>query len=165
MSPAAALAGAAGILGVLAAWDLIAAVETAAVTRGAAHALAPLRRAAQGREPTAPERRRLAALAALSLLGAGWIVAGPVVGVALAAGGPWGALSLVRARRRRWREAVRRGAPLAARALADALAGGHSLRGALAAAPADGGVPGPAWPRARGHRPRAGAGSSHRGRA
>ena len=138
------LAGAAGILGVLAAWDFIAAVETAAVTRGAAHALAPLRRAAQGREPTPPERRRLAALAALTLLAAGWIVAGPVAGAALAAGGPWGALALVRARRRRWREAVRRGAPLAARALADALAGGHSLRGALAAAPADGGVPGPA---------------------
>jgi tight adherence protein B len=144
MSPAAALAGAAGALGVLAAWDLIAAVEAAAVARGAARALAPLRRAAQGREPTPPERRRLAALAALALLGAGWIVAGPVAGVALAAGGPWGALALVRARRRRWREAVRRGAPLAARAIADALAGGHSLRGALAAAPADGGVPGPA---------------------
>jgi tight adherence protein B len=144
VSPAAALAGAAGALGVLAAWELIAAIEAAAVARGAARALAPLRRAAQGREPTPPERRRLAALAALALLGAGWIVAGPVAGLALAAGGPWGALALVRARRRRWREAVRRGAPLAARAVADAQAGGHSLRGALAAAPADGGVPGAA---------------------
>jgi tight adherence protein B len=144
VSPATGLAGAAGALGVLAAWDLIAAVETAALTRGVARALAPLRRAAQGHEPTVPERRRLAALAALSLLGAGWIVAGPFAGAALAAGGPWGAVALVRARRRRWRDAVRSGAPLAARAVADALAGGHSLRGALAAAPADGGVPGPA---------------------
>jgi tight adherence protein B len=144
VSPAAALAGAAGALALLAAWDLIAAIETATLARAAARMVAPLRRASQGREPTPPERRRLAALGALALLGAGWIVAGPVAGVALAAGGPWGALALVRARRRRWREAVRRGAPLAARAVADALAGGHSLRGALAAAPADGGVPGPA---------------------
>jgi tight adherence protein B len=132
------------MLGVLAAWDLIAAVETAAVARGAARALAPLRRAGEGREATVPERRRLAALAAVALLGAGWIVAGPLAGVALAAGGPWAALAALRARRRRWRDAVRRGAPLAARAIADALAGGHSLRGAVAAAAADGGVPGPA---------------------
>jgi tight adherence protein B len=143
-SPAVALAGVAGALGVLAAWDLIAAVEAAAVARGARRALAPLRRAGEGREPTAPERRRLGALAAVALLGAGWIVAGPLAGVALAAGGPWGAFALVRARRRRWRDAVRRGAPLAARAVADALAGGHSLRGAIASAAADGGVPGPA---------------------
>ena len=68
----------------------------------------------------------------------------PGLGAALAAGGPWVALALVRARRRRWREAVRRGAPLAARAIADALAGGHSLRGAVSAAAAEGGVPGPA---------------------
>ncbi len=144
MSPASALAGAAGALGVLAVWDLIAAVETAGLARGAARALSPLRRAGQGRAPTAPERRRLAALAACSALGAGWILSGPLLGLALAAGGPWAILALLRARRRRWREAVRRGAPLAARAIADALAGGHSLRGSIAAAAADGGVPGPA---------------------
>jgi tight adherence protein B len=39
---------------------------------------------------------------------------------------------------------VRGGAAPAARAVADALAGGHSLRGALAAAAGDGGVTGPA---------------------
>jgi tight adherence protein B len=145
LSSAAALAFAAGALGLLAAWELIAAVEAAAVARGAARLVAPLRRAErEGREPTAPERRRLAALAAVALLGAGWIVAGPLAGVALAAGGPWIAVGLVRARRRRWREALRQGAPAAARAVADALAGGHSLRGALAAAAAGGGVTGPA---------------------
>jgi tight adherence protein B len=145
VSRAAALAFAAGALGVLAAWELIAAVEAAAVARGAVRLVAPLRRAGrEGREPTAPERRRLAALAAVALLGAGWIVAGPLAGAALAAGGPWIAVALVRTRRRRWREALRQGAPSAARAVADALAGGHSLRGALAAAAAGGGVTGPA---------------------
>jgi tight adherence protein B len=144
VSQAAGLAFAAGASGVLAAWELIAAVEGAAVARGAVRLVAPLRRAGRdGREPTAPERRRLAALAAVALLGAGWIVGGPLAGAALAAGGPWIAVALVRARRRRWREALRQGAPSAARAVADALVGGHSLRGALAAA-AGGGVTGPA---------------------
>jgi tight adherence protein B len=51
---------------------------------------------------------------------------------------------LVRARRRRWRAEVERGAPAAARALADALAGGHAVRGAIAVVARDGGVPGAA---------------------
>jgi tight adherence protein B len=139
------MAGLAGAVGVFAAWDLIAAVEGVAVVRGLGRMLAPVRRAGgEGREPTAPERRRLGRLAAAALLGAGWIVGGPFAGAALAAGGPWAAVALVRARRRRWREALAAGAPLAARALADALAGGHSLRGAVAAVARDGGVPGPA---------------------
>jgi tight adherence protein B len=50
---------------------------------------------------------------------------------------------MVRARRERWRADLVRGAPQAARALADALAGGHAVRGALAVA-ADGGVTGAA---------------------
>ena len=48
----------------------------------------------------------------------------------------------MRARARRYAERLRRGAPEAARALADALGAGHSVRGAIAAAAA--GVPGPA---------------------
>ena len=47
----------------------------------------------------------------------------------------------MRARRERWRAELARAAPAAARALADALAGGHAVRGALAVA-AEGGVPG-----------------------
>ncbi|MDX6696911.1 MAG: tight adherence protein [Solirubrobacteraceae bacterium] len=145
MSAAVLLAGLAGAVGVFAAWDLIAAVEGAVVVREAGRLVAPLRRAAgEGREPTRPERRRLGLLAAAALLGAGWIVAGPWAGMALAAGGPWAAVAVVRARRRRWREALAADAPVAARALADALAGGHSLRGALAAVARDGGVPDPA---------------------
>jgi tight adherence protein B len=145
VSPAALMAGLAGALGVWAAWELITALEAATVARAVSRLLAPLRRAGrEGRVPSPPERRRLAVLAALALAGAGWILAGPAAAAALAAGGPWAAVALVRARRRRWREALRGGAPAAARAAADALAGGHSLRGALAAAAGDGGVPGPA---------------------
>ena len=52
------------------------------------------------------------------------------------------AAALLRARRRRWHAALAEGAPAVARALADALTGGHSVRGAIAEAAASGGVPG-----------------------
>jgi tight adherence protein B len=105
---------------------------------------APLRAARrEGRPPTVVERRRLALVGAGALLAGGWIVAGPVVGAACAAAGPIGVGRLVRARRERWRADLARGAPGAARALADALAGGHSVRGALGVA-AEGGVAGAA---------------------
>jgi tight adherence protein B len=58
-------------------------------------------------------------------------VGGPLAGVALAAGGPWLVGRLLRARRERYRRAVDDGAAALALALADALGGGHSLRGAL----------------------------------
>jgi tight adherence protein B len=70
-------------------------------------------------------------------------VAGPVVGAACAAGGPLGVGRLVRARRERWRAELARAAPAVARSLADALAGGHAVRGALAVA-AEGGLAGAA---------------------
>ena len=97
-----------------------------------------------GREPTSPERRRLALLGVAALLGAGWLVAGPWAGLALGACAPWAARAAVRARRRRRAIAVSAGAPAIARALADALAGGHSVRGALTAAARDGAITGPA---------------------
>ncbi len=56
--------------------------------------------------------------------------------------GPVLAVSAVRVRRRRYAGELRRGAPEAARALADALGAGHSIRGAIAASGAA--VPGPA---------------------
>jgi tight adherence protein B len=145
MSGAAALAALAAGLGVLAAWELLAAVEASSLARGVARALAPLARARrEGREPTPPERRRLALLAAGAAFGAGWVVAGPLAGMALAVAGPWAAVAVVRGRRRRWHAEVQDAAPVLARALADALAGGHSVRGAVSAAAAGGGVPGPA---------------------
>jgi tight adherence protein B len=144
VSAAAWLAGAAAACGVLAAWNALAAAETSRLTAAAARLAAPLARAGrEGREPSAPERRRLGLVAAGGLGAAGWLLAGPALGVLLALAAPWAVLSAARARRRRYREGVQRGAAMVARALADALAGGAALRGAIAAAAA-GGIPGPA---------------------
>jgi tight adherence protein B len=138
------LAGLAGALAVVGAWDALAAIEQAAVARAFSRWAAPLRAARrEGRSPTAVERRRLALVGAAALLAGGWIVAGPIAGAVCAAAGPLSVGRLVRARRERWRADLARGAPAAARALADALAGGHSVRGALGVA-AEGGVPGAA---------------------
>jgi tight adherence protein B len=142
---AAALAALAAVCAVLAAWEAIAAAEEERLVQSAARWLAPgLQALRSGREPTSPERRRLVLVAALSLLGAGWLVAGIWAGLALAACTPWAARAWLRTRRRRRRLAIAAGAPAIGRALADALAGGHSVRGALAAAAGAGGVPGPA---------------------
>ena len=96
----------------------------------------------EGRDPGAVERRRLL-LAGAAVAGmAGLALGGPLAGLALGAGGPWLVSRLLRARREHFRRAVEREAAGLAIALADALAGGHSLRGALAEAAE--GVPGPA---------------------
>ncbi|MDX6643890.1 MAG: tight adherence protein [Solirubrobacteraceae bacterium] len=145
MSASVPLAGVAGCLAVLAAWEALATVERVRLAAAAARALAPLVRARnEGRAPTAPERRRLALLSVATLLAGGWLVGGPLAGAVLATGGPWLAVALVRARRRRYLAELGRGAPFVARALADALAGGHSIRGAIGEAARGGGVPGPA---------------------
>jgi tight adherence protein B len=129
---------------VVGAWDALAAVEQAAVARAFGRWAAPLRAARrEGRSPTVVERRRLALVGAGALMAGGWLVAGPIVGAVCAATGPLGVARLVRARRERWRADLARGAPAAARAIADALAGGHAVRGALGVA-AEGGVPGAA---------------------
>ncbi len=103
-----------------------------------AQAVEPLRRAGrEGYEPTVLERRRLAVLGAAVLLGAAVYVAGPgPAPLVVAAAGPALAATAVTRRRRRYRRAVERGVPEIATALADALAGGRSVRGALAAASA-----------------------------
>jgi tight adherence protein B len=138
------LAGLAGALAVAGAWEALAAVEQAAMARSIGRWTAPLRAARrEGHTPTVPEQRRLALVGAGALLAAGWLVAGPLAGVVCAATGPIGVRRLVRARRERWRADLARGAPDAARAVADALAGGHAVRGALGVA-AEGGVPGAA---------------------
>ena len=144
MTVTALLAGLAAVCAVLAAWEAIAAAEqqrlVRALGRWVAPALAALR---SGAEPTSPESRRLVLVAALSLAAAGWFLAGPVLGVLLGAAAPWLARATLRSRMNRRRAAVAAEAPAIARALADALAGGHSVRGALLAA-AGGGVPGAA---------------------
>jgi tight adherence protein B len=141
---AAALAGLAGALAVAGAWEALVVAEQAAPARVVGRWLEPLgalRR--EGRSPTVPERRRLALVGAGALLAGGWLVAGPIAGAACAAAGPLGVSRLLRARRERWRAELARAAPVAARALADALAGGHAVRGALAVV-AEGGVTGAA---------------------
>lgn len=143
MTRAALLAGAAGATGVLATWELLgAAVHAGAVVR---RVLAPFARAGRGGvAPTVAERRRVAALLAVALLAAGWLVAGPVPALILAAAAPAAARAVVAARRRRWRGELVDAAPLVSRALADALSGGHSTRGALVEAAARGGIDGAA---------------------
>jgi tight adherence protein B len=96
----------------------------------------------EGALPTTAERRRLAVLAAGVLAAAGWLLGGAVAALLAAVAGPAIATAIVRARRRRFRHALATAAPGVARALADALAGGHSVRGALDVVAA--GVPGAA---------------------
>ncbi|HEY1537941.1 MAG TPA: type II secretion system F family protein [Solirubrobacteraceae bacterium] len=145
MSAAAPCAGLAGVCAVLAAWELIAAAEQERLVRSVGRWLAPALAALRsGREPTSPERRRLVLVSALSLVAAGWLVSGPLAGLVLGAGAPWVARFVLRRRASRRHTAIADEAPAIARALADALAGGHSVRGAIAAAARGGGVRGPA---------------------
>lgn len=141
MTAAVVFAGLAGVLGVVGAWELLAAVDERAPARAVARWLAPLRRHG---EPTVAERRRLVLVGAGTLFGAGWLLAGAVAGLVLAAAGPTAVARGLAARRRRRAAEVGRGAAAVARALADALAGGHSVRGAIGAAARSGGVPGAA---------------------
>jgi tight adherence protein B len=143
MSTAAMLAFAAAAAGTAGAWELLAAAEGTRASAALAHAVEPVARAGrEGREPTAPERRRLKLLAAGALLAAGWLLGGPLLALLAATAGPALALAVVRARSLRYAASLRRGAPETARALADALGSGHSVRGAIAVAAA--GVRGPA---------------------
>ncbi len=140
---AAGLAFLAAVAGLVAAWDLLCSVPRLPLGRLATSATDPVRLAGRdGREPTPSERRRLAVLAAGALLAGGWMAAGPTAGAVAAFAGPWLSITVVRARRRRYAARVRDGAAEAARALADAVAAGHAVRGAMTvAAP---GVPGAA---------------------
>ena len=141
MSAAAAMAGLAGALGVLAAWEALAAADQRLAARTLGRWLAPLTR---GGEASAAEKRRLAAVATGALCAAGWLVAGPAAALVLAAAGPWGANRLLASRRARRRARLAAAAPAVARAIADALSGGHSIRGAIASAASGGGLAGPA---------------------
>jgi tight adherence protein B len=85
----------------------------------------------EGRDPGAAERRRLLLAGAGMAFLVGWVMVDGLAGLALGAGAPWLVSRLLRARRERFRRAVDAGVPALALALADALAGGHSLRGAL----------------------------------
>jgi tight adherence protein B len=125
----------AGVTAVLGVWEALAAVERSRAVAALERALEPLVRAGhEGRAPTGPERRRLALLATGALAAAGWLVGGVALGALAAVLGPSLVVAAVRARRRRYARAVGKGAAAAARALADAVAAGHSIRGAIAVA-------------------------------
>ena len=142
MTAARALAFSAAMCGVLGAWELLGAVQGARVTAWIGAAVAPLRSAAaEGREPSPPERKRLALVAAAALSAAGWVLAGPVAGVTAAVAGPAMSGLMVRVRRRRYERSVRAGAADAARAMAAALAAGRSVRTAVGEAAVDVGGP------------------------
>jgi tight adherence protein B len=135
VSAAAVLALAGGVCAALGLRDLLGAGVVAGGS-GAARAAAQLVEAVvtlgrEGRDPGAAERRRLLLAGAGLAFVAGAVLVGPVAGVALAAGGPWSVARLLRTRRERYRRAVDADVPTLALAIADALAGGHSLRGAL----------------------------------
>jgi tight adherence protein B len=135
VSGAVVLAFSAGAAGLLGAWEALAAVEGSQVAAGLGRALEPLVRAGrEGRAPTQSERRRLALLATGALAAGGWLLGGPALGAVAAVAGPALAVAAVRARRRRYAGELRAGAAGAARALADAVAAGHSIRGAIGAA-------------------------------
>jgi tight adherence protein B len=148
MTIGALLAGAAAACGVGALWSALGAVDHGLGQLVAAagpdgrlgRALAPLR---AGREASRDERRRLVLVAAVALLAAGWLLAGPLAGVLLAAAAPALGRRVMAAASGRRRERLALAAPTVARALSDALVGGHSVRGAFAEA-ARGGVSGPA---------------------
>jgi tight adherence protein B len=129
---AAPLAGAAAAVAVWALWEGLAAVERLAVVRLLGRLTAPLAGVVRGgREPSAPERRRLALVGAAALCAAGWLFAGPLGALACGAGGPSAVGALLRQRRRRYRAELERSAPAVARAIADALGAGHAVGAAL----------------------------------
>jgi tight adherence protein B len=135
VSGAVVLALVGGACAVLGLRDLLGA-DVAARRTEAARGLAQLVDAVvtlgrEGRDPGAAERRRLLLAGAALAFAAGAVLVGPAAGLAVAAGGPWLVSRLLRARRERYRRAVDADIPGLALAIADALAGGHSLRGAL----------------------------------
>jgi tight adherence protein B len=128
------LAGAtAGALGAVAGREAL--LASPALARWLRWALEPLRRAGrEGYSPSTVERRRLATLATVAAIGAGWFVAGPWLALPLAVAGPATSAWVLTARRRRYRRTVERALPEVALAVADSLGAGTSLRAALPAA-------------------------------
>jgi tight adherence protein B len=112
-------------------------VYAAPLARGAAarteRLLRPLRRArVEGALPTDRERLQLCVAAAATGLAVGTVFAGPAAGAGFAAGCAWLASRSLVWHRRRYRRRLDQGTAAAALALADGLAAGHSVRGALA---------------------------------
>ncbi|HLM10023.1 MAG TPA: type II secretion system F family protein [Thermoleophilaceae bacterium] len=135
VAPLAFVAACAGVLGVMQLGAAALAGSAAPAPRVARQAAAlvdvVVRLGREGRDPGAAERRRLLLAGALVAFLGGAMLAGPLAGIALAAAGPWAVARVLRSRRLRYARAVDTGVAQMAVALADALGGGHSLRGAL----------------------------------
>jgi tight adherence protein B len=125
---------AAAVLGGL---DLLALRRPATVgDTGAIRAVAGVfaRAGREGVDPGAAERRRVLATGAVAAFAVGWFFFGFAGAFVAAAAAPTVVARLLRARRDRYRRSVDTGAAEIAIALADALSGGRSLRGAIEAA-------------------------------
>ena len=94
-------------------------------------AAAVVRAGREGRDPGAPERRRLLLGVTFVAFAGGVVTFGPLAGIGLAAAGPFAVGRVLAERRRRYRAAVESGVPEMAMAIADALSGGCSLRSAI----------------------------------
>lgn len=141
MTATALAGGLSGAAAVLAAWEGLGLLEASRLSATVRAGLGPLRSAAAGAgDVSAAERRRLIVLLAATLGAGGLLVGGPLPALAAATAGPWLTGRALAAQRARWRQGMADGAAAAARAIADALAGGHSVRGALADAAAAGGA-------------------------
>ncbi|MEA2492527.1 MAG: tight adherence protein [Thermoleophilaceae bacterium] len=119
-------------------FDLAGGVTSRAPRFGAVQsALNVLSRAgSEGVDPGVAERRRLLGVGSVVAFASVWFTFGFVAGCVAACAAPSVAGRVLRSRRERYRAAVDAGAAEIAVALADALSGGHSLRGALMAAAA-----------------------------
>jgi tight adherence protein B len=132
-APLIALAALAGGLAAVAAREGL--VATPRIAGWVSESLDPLRRIArEGYVPSAEEQRRLALLGSCGIAGVVLLVAGFGPLAVAAAAGPWCVGALVVRRRESYQRAVERSVPDIASAIADAISGGHSVRGALAAA-------------------------------
>lgn len=130
-----ALGAGAGALAALAAREAV--LASPAFAGWVSDSLRPLARARnEGYTPSRPERRRLAGLGAGAALLIGLLLAGPGFAFPLAAVGAVAAAGAVSRGRTRYRRGVESALPEIALALADSLAAGRSLRGALAGAAA-----------------------------
>lgn len=100
-----------------------------------ARAARPLARAGrEGYAPSADEQRRLGLLGSGVILVVVVLAVGPGPLAIVAAAGPSTAAAIVARRRERYRRSVERALPDVAAAIADAISGGSSVRGALAGA-------------------------------
>lgn len=130
MSGGAVLAFTAGVCAVLGVWDALGVLDGRAPLRALERWIAPLR---TGRDPTPAERRRLALVGAATLAASGWLLGGSVLALVLGILGPLATRTAIATRERRRRAELAAAAPVVARVLADAIAAGHSIRGAILA--------------------------------